>query len=69
MRRDFCKSCGSFIRTLNLTNPDIEQFVIIPMGVIDGDKADLQPLDEFYVKRRAGWITRIPGAKDYQGME
>lgn len=68
VQRDFCKVCGSFIRTTNPTNPVMKGTVIIPMGIIDGDKRSLEPDNEYYVKRRAPWIPQIPGSKEYPGM-
>ena len=42
--------------------------IIIPIGIVDGDNADLEPLAEYYVKRRVGWIPSVAGAEQCQAM-
>ena len=61
---------------VNLTNPVIGGFVIVPMGIMDEDQEGdregqgeaSKPGSEFYVKRRVGWFLGVEGAKEFRGM-
>lgn len=58
--RSFCGRCGSVVRVTR--RPGGVGAVVVPMGVIDGDKADLKPTLEFYCTRKAPWLGDIEGA-------
>jgi len=68
LERSFCGNCGSNVRTRNLTNPNILNFVIIPIGIVDGDKEALKPTNEYYTKRRAAWFPGVQGSDEKQEM-
>ncbi|KAI9896941.1 hypothetical protein N3K66_007963 [Trichothecium roseum] len=77
VRRSFCSRCGANVCIVNLTNPAIRDFVIVPMGIVDEEEEDQEgqdegasskPGSEFYVKRRVGWFPGVEGAKEFQGM-
>ena len=68
VERSFCSNCGSHVRTLNKTNPWVAGLVIVPIGIIEGEKESLRPVAEYYVKRRAGWQSGLDGAEQSQAM-
>ncbi|CAG9982855.1 unnamed protein product [Clonostachys byssicola] len=67
--RSFCRNCGSFIMTTNPTHPDISNMVIVPIGIINGEKESMIPSHEFFVKQKLGWLESRKGVHEYQGME
>ncbi|EMR71004.1 putative duf636 domain protein [Eutypa lata UCREL1] len=60
LHRSFCGRCGSLVRVTR--TPRAEDAVVVPMGVIDGDKADLKPTIEYFCSRKSPWIGDVDGA-------
>jgi hypothetical protein len=65
LRRSFCGRCGSPVRIKSGVRPDL---VAVPVGIIDGDKADFKPSIEFYCRNRAGWVGAVDGAESFDTM-
>jgi len=66
--RSFCGECGSPIFT---KNPKFESAVIVMSGTMDYEKGDLRgwkPRNEFYCKRRGGWLDGV-GAEEGERFE
>jgi hypothetical protein len=68
IHRSFCKNCGSFIVTTNLTHPQISQMVIVPVGIIEALRDSFVPTQEYYMKRKAAWVENRDGVEEFQGM-
>lgn len=69
IHRSFCRNCGSTISNQNPTHPEMAKMVIIPIGILDGDKASFEPDHEFYIKRRVGWQPKLSQTTEYHAME
>ncbi|KAI1133559.1 glutathione-dependent formaldehyde-activating, GFA [Nemania abortiva] len=65
LKRSFCGKCGSPVRILSSRTPDT---LVIPVGIIDGDKAAFKPQVEFYCKGRANWVAAIEDSKNFEEM-
>ena len=65
LKRSFCGKCGSPVRVESGRNPGA---MVIPVGIIDGDKDAFKPQVEFFCKRKAGWVGTIENAKTFDGM-
>jgi hypothetical protein len=65
--RSFCSICGSNVHIVNLTNPELASFIIVPMGIVE-ERANTTPANEYYVKRRAEWFHGVEGSVEYPGM-
>ncbi|KAH9904205.1 Mss4-like protein [Xylariomycetidae sp. FL2044] len=65
LQRSFCGTCGSRVKIAKVANPEA---LVIPVGIIDGDKSDLKPSMEFWCKRRPGWLGDIDGATKFHEL-
>ncbi|KAI0443336.1 Mss4-like protein [Xylaria telfairii] len=64
LQRSFCGKCGSPVR-VQRANTD---FLAVPVGIIDGDKADFKPSLELYCKGKADWVGAIEDIKSFAAM-
>ncbi|KAI1755112.1 Mss4-like protein [Xylaria castorea] len=65
LKRSFCGKCGSPVRVQPASRPDM---LVVPVGIIDGDKAAFKPDMEFYCRGRADWVGAIEDAKTFEAM-
>ncbi|KAI1119669.1 glutathione-dependent formaldehyde-activating, GFA [Nemania sp. NC0429] len=65
LTRSFCGKCGSTVSSQPLSNLDV---LVIPVGIIDGDKTAFNPHSEFYCRGRAEWVPAIKGSKTFERM-
>ncbi|KAI1190525.1 Mss4-like protein [Nemania serpens] len=65
LARSFCGKCGSPVSSQTLSKPDM---IVVPVGIVDGDKTAFKPQSEFYCKRRADWVPAIEGSKTFERM-
>ncbi|KAI2625227.1 Mss4-like protein [Xylaria nigripes] len=63
--RSFCGKCGSLIKCTRDTR---SHMMVVPMGIIDGDKETFKPDMEFFCRNRADWIGAVEGAKEFTAM-
>lgn len=61
LERSFCGRCGSNVRVVKRGMP----VVVVPMGILDGDKEDLKPTEEYFCIRRTAWVGDIEGASRF----
>ncbi|KAI0391374.1 Mss4-like protein [Xylariaceae sp. FL0594] len=59
--RTFCARCGSPLTGQKRTRPDR---VVVPVGVLDGDKTPLRPTVEYFCRSRAGWLGDISSGQE-----
>ncbi|KAJ8119864.1 hypothetical protein ONZ43_g3282 [Nemania bipapillata] len=60
VKRKFCGRCGGPVGGIR---EGFEQFCIVPIGVLDGDRADLKPPVEFFHKSKIHWAPTLPDSK------
>lgn len=65
VKRLFCGRCGSPLCGIRGGFEDIS---ILPIGIIDGDKSDLQPQSEFFHKSKVDWITPVVGSQCFETL-
>ncbi|KAI1202380.1 Mss4-like protein [Nemania serpens] len=65
LTRSFCGKCGSSVSSQPKSNTDI---LVVPVGIVDGDKTSFNPESEFYCKRRADWVPAIEDTKTFESM-
>ncbi|TRX98244.1 hypothetical protein FHL15_000889 [Xylaria flabelliformis] len=65
LNRSFCGKCGSPVRVQTGKRPDV---LVVPVGIIDGDKADFKPELEFYCRGRVDWVDPIENTKAFETM-
>ncbi|KAI1744252.1 glutathione-dependent formaldehyde-activating, GFA [Xylaria scruposa] len=65
LNRSFCGKCGSPVRAQTGKRPDV---LVVPVGIIDGDKADFKPELEFYCRGRADWVDPIENTQTFEAM-
>lgn len=63
--RSFCGNCGSGVKMSTSNRPGI---VAVGLGIIDGDKTDLQPTKEFFCDRKLPWVAPVAGAEGFPKM-
>ncbi|KAF2970231.1 hypothetical protein GQX73_g3398 [Xylaria multiplex] len=56
LKRSFCGRCGSPVRVQRGCKPDT---LIVPVGIIDGDKTAFKPQAEFFCRGKANWVGDI----------
>ncbi|KAI1166493.1 Mss4-like protein [Nemania serpens] len=65
LTRSFCGKCGSPVSSQPLSVPEI---IVVPVGIVDGDKTTFKPQAELYCQGRADWVPTIEGAKTFERM-
>ncbi|KAI0109688.1 hypothetical protein GGR51DRAFT_558380 [Nemania sp. FL0031] len=63
LKRSFCGKCGSPVRVQRANLPGT---LVIPIGIIDGDKSAFKPQMEFYCKGKADWVGAIEDTKTFE---
>ncbi|KAI8629399.1 Mss4-like protein [Xylariaceae sp. FL1651] len=63
--RSFCGKCGSPVR---LTRPGNDNIVVVPVGIIDGDKSAFKPQLEFFCRGKADWVGAIKDSQMFEAM-
>lgn len=63
--RSFCGKCGSPVKVQRASHLDT---LVVPVGIIDGDKAAFKPELEYYCKGRADWVGAIEESKTFEAM-
>ncbi|EXJ83316.1 hypothetical protein A1O1_06935 [Capronia coronata CBS 617.96] len=67
--RSFCSNCGSNLYTINLDNPAVKDFIIVMTGCLDEQaRAEFEPKQEYYCKRRQVWCPLSPSSQKIQAM-
>ncbi|KAI0543098.1 Mss4-like protein [Xylaria digitata] len=62
LKRSFCGKCGSPVRVQRGSKPDT---LIVPVGIIDGDKTVFKPQAEFFCRGKANWVGDIQDSKTF----
>ncbi|KAI1180629.1 Mss4-like protein [Nemania sp. FL0916] len=66
LKRFFCGTCGSPVKGQRTSRPDV---TVIPVGIVDGDKADFRPQMEFFCRGKADWVTAVcDGDKSFETL-
>ncbi|KAI0489639.1 glutathione-dependent formaldehyde-activating, GFA [Xylaria cf. heliscus] len=65
LNRSFCGKCGS---PVNVTTSKAAGTIVLPVGIIDGDKAAFKPELEFYCKGRANWVSAVEDSTTFETM-
>ncbi|KAI0095849.1 glutathione-dependent formaldehyde-activating, GFA [Nemania sp. FL0031] len=65
VKRLFCGRCGSPVCGIR---EGFEEFTILPIGILDGDKSDLKPQYEFFHKSKVDWIAPVPGSQCFETL-
>ncbi|KAI0431044.1 Mss4-like protein [Xylaria sp. FL1042] len=65
LKRSFCGKCGSPIKVQTGSDPTT---VVVPIGIIDGDKDTFKPQVEFYCKAKTDWVGAIENSKTFDAM-
>lgn len=65
LSRFFCGNCGSGVKMTTTSRPGV---VAVGIGIIDGDRTDLQPTKEFFCDRKLPWVAPVAGAKGFPMM-
>ncbi|KAI1294543.1 Mss4-like protein [Xylaria venustula] len=65
LKRSFCGNCGSPVKSLSSAAPGN---VVVPIGIIDGDKDAFRPQMEFYCRGKADWVGAIENVKTFDAM-
>ncbi|KAI1125176.1 glutathione-dependent formaldehyde-activating, GFA [Nemania abortiva] len=65
VKRLFCGRCGSSLCGIRSGFEDIS---ILAIGIIDGDKSDLQPQFEFFQKSKVDWIAPVAGSQCFNTL-
>ncbi|KAI8950998.1 glutathione-dependent formaldehyde-activating, GFA [Xylaria longipes] len=65
LERSFCGKCGSPVRISRASQPGL---LVVPVGIIDGDKSAFKPELEFYCRGKADWVGAIEGVKTFEAM-
>ncbi|KAI0551691.1 glutathione-dependent formaldehyde-activating, GFA [Xylaria curta] len=65
VKRKFCGRCGSSVCGMR---EGLEEFTIVPIGILDGDKSDLKPAVEFFYKSKINWIPTLPGTQCFETL-
>jgi hypothetical protein len=60
LARSFCSMCGLTLFTTNKSNLAFSTVVIVATGTLNGDQ-DFKPEQEFYCKRKFGFVVKIKG--------
>ncbi|KAI0453647.1 Mss4-like protein [Xylaria acuta] len=63
LKRSFCGKCGSPVRIQPASRLDV---LVVPVGIIDGDKAAFKPELEYYCKGKADWVGAIGDTKTFE---
>jgi len=55
--------------TTNLDNPEIQDFVIVMSGCLEERaRKGFRPKQEYYCKRRQGWVVPESASEKFEGM-
>ncbi|KAH8883471.1 hypothetical protein GQ53DRAFT_663929 [Thozetella sp. PMI_491] len=68
VERSFCGICGSNIRIKSKANEWISERILVPMGLLGGQKDDMKPVMECYVKRKVDWLPAVEQAGQFESM-
>ncbi|KAI0404904.1 hypothetical protein F4802DRAFT_597584 [Xylaria palmicola] len=63
--RSFCGRCGSPVKGQKRSTPEN---VVVPVGVVDGDKAAFKPDVEFFCRGRADWVGGVEGSQAFEKL-
>jgi hypothetical protein len=63
LERSFCITCGASIKMEKRSLPGV---TLVPLGVIDGDKADLKPHTELFCRSKVAWLGDVEGASKHE---
>ncbi|KAH8653577.1 Mss4-like protein [Xylariales sp. PMI_506] len=61
----FCGKCGSPVRT---ASSGFKGFVVVPIGILDGDNEDLKPRSEFFCIRKASWLGSVESSAQFDAL-
>ncbi|KAI1110174.1 glutathione-dependent formaldehyde-activating, GFA [Nemania sp. NC0429] len=65
IKRLFCGRCGSALCGIRV---GLDEFTVVPIGILDGDKSDLKPQFEFFHKSKVDWVAPIEGTQCFEGV-
>ncbi|KAI1276175.1 Mss4-like protein [Xylaria sp. FL0933] len=65
LKRSFCGKCGSPVKIETEKHPGT---LVVPIGIIDGDKDTFKPQLEFFCRGKADWVGAIADAKTFDAM-
>ncbi|KAI3337828.1 hypothetical protein F4824DRAFT_500077 [Ustulina deusta] len=65
LKRSFCGKCGSPVGIQRGSNPDT---LVLPIGIIDGNKDAFKPQLEFFCRSKADWVGAIQDSKTFDAM-
>ncbi|KAI0448680.1 glutathione-dependent formaldehyde-activating, GFA [Xylaria acuta] len=60
VKRKFCSRCGSPVCGVR---EGFEDFCIVPIGILDGDKSGFKPAVELFHKSKIDWIPALPDSQ------
>ncbi|RWA07599.1 hypothetical protein EKO27_g7506 [Xylaria grammica] len=65
VKRKFCGRCGS---PVGGSREGFEEFSIVPIGILEGDKSDLKPPVELFHKSKIDWIPTLEGSQLFETL-
>jgi hypothetical protein len=65
LKRSFCGKCGSPVRLQQKSDPHT---FVVPVGIIDGDKAAFKPQLEYFCRGKVDWIGVVEDSKTFEAM-
>ncbi|GAW12246.1 hypothetical protein ANO14919_016080 [Xylariales sp. No.14919] len=65
LKRSFCGKCGSPVKTQRGSTPEN---VVLPTGIIDGDKTAFKPQAEFFCRGKTDWVGNIENTKAFDTL-
>lgn len=65
VKRLFCGRCGSSLCGIRV---GLDEFSIVPIGILDGDKSDLKPQFEFFGRSKVSWVAPVEGSQFFEAL-
>ncbi|KAI1430112.1 Mss4-like protein [Xylaria sp. FL1777] len=65
LKRSFCGKCGSPVKIQKGSTPET---MVVPVGIVDGDKSTFKPDVEFYCRGKADWVGAFDNCKNFETM-